>query len=237
MNTKIPSFANSNPIQQGMWGLGLGVKSLGINKKPSDVTKDAILQSYLLIYPYVQDDFIHKTDFASFISAYTSGVDKTIDNLQTRIDELIDIVNELASNYGTHTHIATSIGAPTTPSVTEALPKVVKLTTDLIKSKVSNKTNTLPMVEVAAKSPSYVTGSKMVTPAGTQYMQSSRLPVPVMPSPSKYLAVTSESMVSKEVPALLKSTSPFDSNFNNDKNIITQDGQFSNITQNAASLI
>lgn len=112
---------NDDPVSIGMYSKEVlsSPKSLSaINTTPSDITKDQILQVFLLMYPYISADFIHREDVEKWAAKMLSEFNQKIEDLNAKMDAM-------ASDIKTHNHIHPQ--GPTTALVTPMTFQTPKL--------------------------------------------------------------------------------------------------------------
>lgn len=94
------------------------LQSKMINILPSDITKDQIVQLYLLMYPFIASEFVHRMDLKKYIDNALDEFNKNISDFNSRLDSMANTIN-------THTHTSYSPNTLTsTPPASVSSPSL-----------------------------------------------------------------------------------------------------------------
>lgn len=108
----------ASAIRVGMWNAGIvgNVRKFdAFNRQPIEVTKDQLGHLYLLLYPMMASEFVHRTDMYKYI-------EMIMQQQQQRYDELNKKFIKLKNQLDMHTHIG-NMGLPTSnPRIAPAQP-------------------------------------------------------------------------------------------------------------------
>ena len=103
---------NDNPISIGMWNVAAAAdprKITAFNRPPSEITRDQLRQLYVLLYPFIAADFVHRTDMSQWVTQMGSEFDTILSTYYQ------DMIQWVKTNHDTHQHIGNN-GAPTSPA-------------------------------------------------------------------------------------------------------------------------
>lgn len=101
---------NATAVQVGMWNTKIAAdakKFQSINRLPVDITNDQMVQLYLLVYPFITTDFVHRSDLQKWAQVISQ-------ELSNEIEKLNNQINTLKLELDRHVHIG-NLGAPTSP--------------------------------------------------------------------------------------------------------------------------
>lgn len=107
MPSNIP---NTNTLQLGMWDESILVdldKLNTFNRDQIDITKDQLRHLYVLLYPFIASEFVHRSDMHKYIATITK-------EFQDKVDILNEQHRALKKEMDLHTHIG-NLGGPTSP--------------------------------------------------------------------------------------------------------------------------
>jgi len=107
----MPHKANINKISLGAWNKKVALTTIkrdALNRDPLDVTKDQIRQLYVILYPFIAADFVHR-------SANELFEEKVLDEMKKAASEFNKSLKQwVSTQLNTHQHIGNS-GAPVSP--------------------------------------------------------------------------------------------------------------------------
>lgn len=101
---------NTNTLQLGMWDETI-VSDLNklntFNRDQIDITKDQLRHLYILLYPFIAAEYVHRSDLHKYMATITK-------EFQDKIDILNQQHDKLKKEMDLHTHIG-NLGGPTSP--------------------------------------------------------------------------------------------------------------------------
>jgi hypothetical protein len=101
---------NANTIQIGMWNASIASdyeKISSFNREPIQVTGDQIKHLYLLLYPLVASEFVHRSDLENW-------AETIMQQFQEKIEDLNKQLSQQKQDLDSHTHLG-NMGSPTSP--------------------------------------------------------------------------------------------------------------------------
>lgn len=99
-----------------MWNpdLVIDANKLGsLNRQPVEITEDQLIQLYIMLYPMIITEFVHKADFVAYINAMKAEFEAQIQSLNSQLAAL-------TLNYNNHIHTTPSGPAAPIPILSQA---------------------------------------------------------------------------------------------------------------------
>jgi len=116
MSKTPPRLASDDMASIGGWSTmaAADIKlNSAINIKPSDLTKDQVIQLYCLMFPYISGEFVHRDTMMSWYNALVVDFTAKIQALNSQIETLTALLkNHSHPNNGSPSSDLTSISAP-----------------------------------------------------------------------------------------------------------------------------
>lgn len=96
-------------------------KLMSLNIKPSDTTKNQLPELYIMLYPFIAGEYVHREDFYNYTNAMKKEFDVLVKAFNAQVKALTTLIQ---------THIHPS-AVPVSPSVTQfSTPEFKTWTTD-----------------------------------------------------------------------------------------------------------
>ena len=103
--------ANVNAASLSAWNKKVALTTIkrdALNRDPIDVTKDQIRQLYVILYPFIAADFLHRTDNEMFEEKIHQEMKDKINDFNNKIKQWV------STQLNMHQHIGNN-GAPVSP--------------------------------------------------------------------------------------------------------------------------